>query len=92
MSMAHVAVAMNAREHFAVGVGWQHLVHDVGMTIEARVPSHPPVPRLDLNGLMKILQREGQRMKEAVVGLGNPLAHWMMGKVTVVADGHMAMA
>ena len=92
MRMPHVAVAAHAREDLALGGDRKHLMHDFHMAVETRVLGHPPVPRLDLDRLMKILQREGQGMKKPVVRLGEPLAHVMVWQVTVVAHRHMAMA
>jgi hypothetical protein len=62
------------------------------MAIEASVLRHPAIPRLDLYWFMKVLQREGQRMKKSVVGLGDPLADGMMRQVAVVTNCDMAMA
>jgi hypothetical protein len=47
---------------------------------------HPAIARLDLDGLVKVLQRKGQRMKKAVVSLDHPFPNGMVRKVAVVAD------
>jgi hypothetical protein len=54
MGVAHVAVAMNAGQHFVFAVNWKHLVHEIRMAIEARPLRHAPVALLDLNGLVKV--------------------------------------
>ena len=72
--MAHVAVAMDARRCFALRIFGKHLVDHLGMAMEAGVLRHAGISRLDLNRLVKIFERERQRMKEAVVGLGDPMA------------------
>ena len=85
-------MAMDAREHLAVRIGRKHLMHDFRVAVQARALRHAPIPRLDLNRLVKILQRERQRMKKPVVGLGDPFADRMMRQVAIVADRHVAMA
>jgi hypothetical protein len=90
--MPHVAVTVNARVHLALGFCRKHLVDNIDMAIEASVLRHPAIPRLDLYWFMKVLQREGQRMKKSVVGLGDPLADGMMRQVAVVTNCDMAMA
>lgn len=82
---------MNTGQHIAARLGWQHLMHQFLMTIEASALRHAPVARLDLNRLMKILQRKRQRMKEPVVPLGDPFPDRMMREVAIVAHGHVPM-
>ena len=92
MSVSHVAVAVNAREHLAFVLRWKHFVHEIRVAVQARALRHAPIARLDLNRLVKVLQRERQRMKKSVVSLRDPFADRMVRQVTVVADGHMPMA
>ena len=67
--MPDTAMTMDTRKHLPMGVFGEHLMHRFGMAGNAGALSHSPIPRFDLNGLVKILQREGQRMIESVVGL-----------------------
>jgi hypothetical protein len=83
---------MNAGKHFALWFCRHHLVDDFLMTIQARVLRHAPIPRLDLNRLVKILKCERQRMEEPVVRLGDPFADGVMREVAVVADRYVAMS
>ena len=89
--MAGIAVAVDAQEHLASGFGRQHLMHEVRMAVQARVLRHAPVPRFDLDRFMEILQREGERMKEAVVCLGDPFAERMVREVAIITRGYMFM-
>ena len=66
-------------------------MHSFGMAGNAGTLSDSSVPWFDLNGLMEILQRESQRMIEAVVGLCQQRAQMIVRQVAVVADRHMAM-
>ena len=91
MRVPHVAVAMNAGMHFALGIGRQHLVNDVLVAVQARVLRHAPIPRLDLNRLVKVLKRKCQRMKESVVSLRDPFADRVMRQVAIVADRDVAV-
>ena len=92
MGVAHVTVAVNAREHFTFAFAWKHLVHHIRMAMKTRALRHPPIARFDLNWLMEVFQSERQRMKKTVVCLGTPLANKIVWQVTVIANGHMLMA
>ena len=72
-----VVVTMDAQHHFA-RIGGQHLMHEIGMTVDAGTLRYPPIARLDLNRLMEILERKRQRMKETVIRLGYPLSKRMV--------------
>ena len=50
------------------------------------------VARFDLNGFVVALESKGERMEEPIVRLCDPLSDGVVGKVTVVANGHMVMA
>ena len=91
MRVTDAAVAVNARKHFAIGIGWQHLVDDFLMAIQARVLRHAPIPWLDLNRLMEVLKRERHRMKKSVVGLRDPFSDGVMRQVAIVAYRDVAM-
>jgi hypothetical protein len=69
----------------------QHLVDRRGMAIETGVLRHATIPRLNLNGFVKVLKRESQRMKKAIVGLGHPFADGVMRQVAIAANGHVPM-
>jgi hypothetical protein len=68
------------------------LLNDFGMAVDARLPRHPPIARLDLDRLMKILQSKRERVKKAVVQLGDPFTQRAMWKMTVIADCDVAVA
>jgi hypothetical protein len=67
--MAHGAMTMDARKHLTFGIFGKHLMHKIRVTGKTCALSDSPIPRLDLDGLVKVLQRECQRMIEAIVGL-----------------------
>jgi len=90
--MASVAVAMDAGGQLAVRCSHAHLMHDIGMTMDAGTLRYPAVARFDLDRFVKVFERKGQRMEKAIVGLGNPFAQKVVGQVTIVTDSHMAMA
>jgi hypothetical protein len=90
--MADVAVAMDAGEHFTACLRWDHFVDEVLMAMQACALGHSTIPRLDLNWLVKVFECECQRMKEAVVGLGDPLTNWMVWEVAIIAHRDMLMA
>jgi hypothetical protein len=89
--MPNVAVAAYAKRHFSSGLLGQHLMYDFRVAMEAGGLRNAPIPRLDLNRLMKILQRKCQRMKKTVVRLRNPLAERVVGQMAVIADGRVAV-
>ena len=78
--VADVAVAVDARGHVAVRAAGQHLVDEIGMAVEAGILRHASIAGFDLDRLVEVLQRERQRVEEAVVALGDPLAERVWGK------------
>ena len=90
--MAHARVAADTLHRTSVGRVRINVADNVLVTFATCVLGDAPAPFLDLDGFVKIVRREGQRMKEAVVRLGDPFAQRMVWKVTVVAYGNMAMA
>ena len=62
------------------------------MAVHAGMLRHSAVPRLDLNGLMKVFKRKCQRMEEPIVGLGHPFADKAVRKVAIVAYSDVTMA
>ena len=88
-SVTDFVMAVNAVQHPLPFLSGEQRVNEVLMTMHARVLRHAPVARLDLNRLVKVLQRECQRMKEAVVPLHDPFADRVMREMAIVADGDM---
>ena len=60
MRVPDVAVAMDAGQHLALGGDRKHLVDGFRVTVKTSVLRHAPVSRLDLNRLMKVLERKRQ--------------------------------
>lgn len=56
------------------------------VTFNAGVLRDTSVARFDANGLVKVVEREGKRMKEPVVGFRDPFANGVMGKVAIDAN------
>lgn len=90
--MPGVAVAMDTSRQLTVRFCHTHLMHDIGMAIDAGILRYSAVARLDLNRFVEVFKGERQRMEETIVGLRNPLAQKIVGQVTVVTDRHMPMA
>jgi hypothetical protein len=84
-------MAVDAGEHLGTRPGWQHLMHDVGVAVNARMLCDSLVARLDLYRILKVFKRESQRVKKSIVGFSNPLTEEVMRKMAVVAYGHVAM-
>jgi len=63
----------------------------VFMAVETGVLSDFTIPRFDLNRIVVVAKREGERMKKAVVRFRHVFADEIVRQVTVVADGHMMM-
>jgi len=66
-------------------------VYKIFVAVDTSVLSDPLVARFDLNRVVVILERKGDRMKEAVVGLGYPFTYEIMGQMAVVAARDMMM-
>jgi hypothetical protein len=62
-----------------------HLARQLLVAAQAVVLHHREARRLDLDRLVKVLQREALAVPEAVVGLGHVLAHKIVRHVAVVA-------
>ena len=60
--------------------------------MHARVLRYLSIARLDPQGIRVVVKRERQRMKEAIVGFGDPLADWIMREMAVVTDRNVVMA
>jgi len=84
-------MTMDAKQHLSAGIFGKHLMHSICVAGNACPLSDAPVSRLDLDGLVKILKRERQRMIETVVGLGYQPAQMIVRQMAIVADGHMAV-
>ena len=68
------------------------VVDDVLMTFAAGIFRHAPAAFLDLDRVVKIAGGEGERMKEAVLGLREVFGHEAGRRVAIVAGGDRAMA
>jgi len=62
------------------------------VAVDARTLCDPSIPRFNLNRVFEAANGEGQRMKEAVVGLCHPFTDRVVRKVAIVADGDMMVA
>jgi len=62
------------------------------VTPHAVLPGDPPVPGGDLDRFLEVLEGEGDRVTEAVLGLGDPLGETVGQEVTLHAGRRMAMA
>jgi hypothetical protein len=62
------------------------------MAIQAGVLRDTSVSFLDLNGLVEVACRECERVEEAVVRFGQPLATEVVGKVAVITGRNPMMA
>lgn len=85
-------MAMDAGQHVAARFGGQHLMDKIAMTRNTSVLSDAAVAGFDLDRLVEVLERECERMEEAVVGLGYPFTKKFVRQMAVVANGNMAMA
>lgn len=86
-----VAVAMDAILHLTTRLRGQHVIHIVGVAIQARVLCHFPIARLNLNRFVEFTGGECERVEKAVVALGDPLSHKIVGEVAVVAGCNISM-
>jgi hypothetical protein len=85
-------MTMDAVQHvFSRFVG-QEGMNKLSMTMQASLLSHSSIARFNLNRFRKISSCKGQRMKETIVRLGNPLSQKVVGQVAIIAsrDGVMA--
>jgi hypothetical protein len=89
--VANVLVAMDAQWHFIAVLRHGHLMHGVGVAIQACVLRNSPISWFDLDGFVEVFQSERKGMVKTVVGLGPQFAEQMMRQMTIVADGNMSM-
>lgn len=61
------------------------------MAMQARCFGDTPISFLDLDWLVKIVQCECQRVKEAIIQLCDPFAEGIVWQMTVVAGRDMVM-
>jgi hypothetical protein len=87
-----ILMAMDTERHFAAGIRRHHLVHGRGMAIDASVLGDAAVSRLDSNRLVKILERERQRVEKPVIGLGDPMTNEVVWQMAIIAGGDVAVA
>jgi len=90
--VADVGVAMYAGRRFAIGIFGEHVVHHALVAMQTSGLRDAAIARLDLDGVVKVLEGEGQRMVKAVVAFDNPFFNWVMRQVAVVAAGDAVMA
>jgi hypothetical protein len=90
--VADIGVAMHARKHFATVRSRQHLVDRGRVAMQASALCNAPIPRLDLNRFVKILESERERVEKTVISLRDPLEYRMMRQMAIVANGYVSMA
>lgn len=61
---------------------------DIGVAVSARLFGNATIEFSHLDGFVESVGREGQRMKEAVTGLGVVFADEAVGCMAIVAGGH----
>ena len=67
-------------------------MNEVGVAMQTGILRDLAIARLDSQRLGIVVQRERQGMKEAVIGLGDPLADWIVRQMAVVTNGNIVMA
>lgn len=92
MRMANIVVALDAHKHLPFWLRRKHLVHNVLMAVHTCALRNSTVTGFDLYRFVKVLQREGQRMEEAIVSLDHPFTNRVMRQVTVITNRDVAMA
>ncbi len=70
MGVAHRVMTMNAVQHVPCRMVWQHGMHKVLMTIQAGSLCYAAIAIFNLDRFRKTSGRKSQRVKQAVVGLG----------------------
>ena len=68
-----------------------HIVDELLVTADAVLLEDSRIARGDLNGLVKILEREGLGVSPAVVGFGDHLGNKIVGQMAINALGHGMM-
>lgn len=89
--MSHIAMAMNTGKSLPLSVIDQELMHEILMAVHTRMLCNASISRLDLNWLVKVVQRESDRVEETVVSFGHILSHKIVREMAVIADSEMAM-
>ena len=90
--MSHAAMTVDTKQHLSIGIFGKHVMHGICVAGNACALSDAAVSLLDLDRLVKILQRERRRMVESVVGLGDESAQMVVRQMAIVANGHVAMS
>jgi hypothetical protein len=90
--MAHFGVAAKTRDLGALGLYYFNIMHDILVTSPARPFRHPPTPGFHLNRLMELTGGKGERVKEAMIGLGKLCWNQPGRSMAVVASRNGAMA
>jgi hypothetical protein len=90
--VANARVTVDAQRHFFAIAGRCHLMDRRGMAVQACFLRHAPIPGLNLNGFVEVLQSECQRVEKTIVRFCHQFAEQVMRQMTIVADGHMAVA
>lgn len=90
--MADARVTMDAREHVATGFGREHMIHKILVTMDTSILNNFAITRFDLDRVFEVARRERERMKETVVGFGDPFADRVMREMTIVAGGDVMVA
>src|SRR5262245_38647241 len=70
----------------------RHRLHERLVTPHAVLADHLEIARGDLDRLLEVLQCEGRRVPEAVLGLGHPLAEARVGQVALHARRRVPVA
>jgi hypothetical protein len=76
----------------SAGAGVHNAMNQVNMTVHTVLLDYGPAARLKLDGLVKVLQGEGYRVVPAIYGFTHPLAHGVVGQVTVNTPGYIPVA
>ncbi|TWT29138.1 hypothetical protein KOR42_55740 [Thalassoglobus neptunius] len=64
---------------------------EILVTVNTRMLCDTSVSRFDLNWFVKVVQRKGERMEEAVVRLCDIFSNKIVWQVAVVTDREMTM-
>lgn len=65
---------------------------EILVAVDARFLRYPLIAGLNLDGVVVVLEREGDRMEEAIVALRDPFPNKVMGQVAVVAGRNVMVA
>lgn len=92
MGVAHRVMTMNTVQHVPCRMFWQHGMHKVLMAIQAGTLSHAAIAIFNPDRFRKTSGRKSQRVKQAVVGLGNPFAKKIVRQMAIIATGDRMVA